>query len=57
MTPIQASATISSTPAPRGRAGAILAALGLLIVLSGCVVYPAYGPPPPRYYYHPYYWH
>ena len=56
MTPTQVPAGISSTPAPRRRTSAIVVALGLLMVLSGCVVYPAYGPPPPRYYYQPYYW-
>ena len=56
MTSTQIPAGISSTPTPRRHTSAILVALGLLIVLSGCVVYPAYGPPPPRYYYyHPYY--
>lgn len=51
--------SIRPLPAPtqrRRRGATILAVLGILTVLSGCVVYPAYGPPPPRYYYHGYYW-
>jgi hypothetical protein len=41
----------SASPARR-RAGKLLAALALLSVLSGCVVYVPYAaPPPPRYHY------
>ena len=41
----------------------ILLAFGLLSLLAGCVVVPAYDSPPPAYYYgggyyyHPYYYH
>lgn len=34
------------------RGGRLLLAIGLLVTLAGCVVYPAYGPGP---YGHPYY--
>ncbi len=48
-------------PGPR-QLKLIVLAFGLLSLLAGCVVEPAYAPPPPAYYsggyyYHPYYYH
>lgn len=39
----------------RLQAGRLVLAIGLLVTLAGCVVYPAYGPGPGyRPYHHPY---